>query len=252
LVRGKMNRLKPLEDAFGQMIYAIYGGSEAYEIVERDDGYIEAMPAKGYFSHYEDWSQIEKKAMEFAKGKILDVGCGAGRHSLYLQEKGFNVTGIDVSPLAVRICKLRGLKKVKLTPVEKADFKSGTFDSIFMMGNNFGLFANFKKARRLLRKFNRMTSKDALIVAVTNDPYKTDNPVHLAYHKHNRQNGRMSGQLKIRIRYKQYKGKWFEYLLASKQEVEEILKGTGWRIKEFIDSTDEKRPYYLAIIKKDS
>jgi SAM-dependent methyltransferase len=189
--------------------------------------------------------------MEFAKGKILDVGCGAGRHSLYLQERGFNVTGIDVSPLAVRVCKLRGLKKVRLIPVEKADFKSDMFDSILMLGNNFGLFANFKKAKRLLRKFHKITSKDALIIAVANDPYKTENPTHLAYHKRNRQNGRMSGQLKIRIRYKQHKGSWFEFLLASKQEVEEILEGTGWRIKEFIDSADEKRSYYLAIIKKD-
>ncbi len=146
MIRGKMSALKPFEDAFGQMIYSMYDGSEAFEIVERDDGYIEAMPAKGYFSHYEDWSQIEKKAMEFAEGTILDVGCGAGRHSLYLQEKGFNVIGIDVSPLAVKVCKLRGLRKVKLTSVEKIDFKPVTFDRIFMMGNNFGLFAESKSS----------------------------------------------------------------------------------------------------------
>ncbi len=245
-----MNTLTPNEDAFGQMLFALYSGSEVFEIVERDDGYIEAMPAKGYLSEYKDWSQIEQRAMDFAKGRIMDVGCGAGRHSLYLQNKGFNVTGIDVSPLAVKVCRLRGLKKVKLTSIENVDFKPGTFDTILMMGNNFGLLAKFKKAKRLLRKFHRITSKNALIVAVTNDPYRTDNPAHLAYHKRNRQRGRMGGELKIRIRYKQYKGRWFEYLLASKQEVEEILKGTGWGIEEFIDSTDDKRSYYLAIIKK--
>jgi SAM-dependent methyltransferase len=245
-----MTILRPNEDAFGQMLFALYSGSEVFEIVERDDGYIEAMPAKGYLSEYKDWSQIEQRAMDFAKGRIMDVGCGAGRHSLYLQNKGFNVTGIDVSPLAVKVCRLRGLKKVKLTSIENVDFKPGTFDTILMMGNNFGLLAKFKKAKRLLRKFHRITSKNSLIVAVTNDPYKTDNPAHLVYHKRNRQRGRMGGELKIRIRYKQYKGRWFEYLLASKQEVEEILKGTGWGIEEFIDSTDDKRSYYLAIIKK--
>ena len=129
------------------MLFALYSGSEVFEIVERDDGYIEAMSAKGYLSEYKDWSQIEQRAMEFAKGKILDVGCGAGRHSLCLQNKGFNITGIDISPLAVKVCKLRGLKKVKHTSVEKADFKPDTFDRIFMMGNNFGLFANFKKSQ---------------------------------------------------------------------------------------------------------
>ena len=53
-----MVTLRPSQDAFGQMLFALYGGSEVFEIVERDDGYIEAMPAKGYLSEYEDWNQI--------------------------------------------------------------------------------------------------------------------------------------------------------------------------------------------------
>jgi 2-polyprenyl-3-methyl-5-hydroxy-6-metoxy-1,4-benzoquinol methylase len=53
----------------------------------------------------------EKKAIDYAKGRVLDVGCGAGRHILYLQKKGLKVLGIDQSPLAVNMCKLRGAKK---------------------------------------------------------------------------------------------------------------------------------------------
>jgi hypothetical protein len=135
-------------------------------------------------------------------------------------------------------------------PIEKIDFKPNTFGTIIMMGNNFGLFANFNKARELLKKFHEIASKNAVIVADTNDPYKTENPSHLAYHKRNRERGRMGGQLKLRIRHKQYRGRWFEYLLVSKQEMKEILKGTGWEIKEFIDSDGERQSRYLAIIKK--
>lgn len=249
-VRGKMKTLKPNEDAFGQVLNAVYNGSDAFEVVERDDGYIEAMPAKGYFSEYKDWPRIEQKAMEFVRGRVLDVGCGAGRMSLYLQSKGFEVTGIDISPLAVEICRLRGVKKARLMPIEKVNFKPNAFDTIIMMGNNFGLFANFNKARRLLKRFHKMTSKNALIVADTNDPYKTDNPAHLDYHKRNREKGKMGGQVKIRIRHKQYRGRWFEYLLASKQEIKEILKGTGWEVDQFIDCDDVRPSRYLAIIKK--
>jgi SAM-dependent methyltransferase len=242
-----MKKLKPEEDAFGQEIWACYKGEEASEIVERDDGLVNSMPAKRYFSDYEAWSPVEQKAMQFVKGRVLDIGCGAGRHSLYLQGKGFDVLGIDVSPIALKVCRERGLKKMKLMSIENVDFKPKSFDTILMMGGNFGLFGNLKKAKKLLKRFHRMTSKDALIIASSRDPYKTDNPAHLQYHKMNKQKGRMSGQVKIRIRYQKYKGRWFDYLMVSKEEMEEILEGTEWKIREFIDSGDS---LYIAVIEK--
>jgi SAM-dependent methyltransferase len=242
--------IEPEEDAYGQEIWACYNGEASYELVERDDGYIDIGPeTKMYFSRFEEWWPIEKKAMEFAKGRVLDVGCGAGRHSIYLQEKGHDVTGIDKSPLAIKVCKLRGLKKAEVIPIERARFKPNSFDTIIMMGNNFGLFGSFKKAQKLLRRFHRMTSKNALIVAETRDPYKTNNPYHLEYQEFNRKRGRMSGQLRIRIRYKEYSTRWFDYLIVSKEEMHGILKDTGWRVREFIDSGNSS---YLAVIEKNS
>jgi SAM-dependent methyltransferase len=185
--------------------------------------------------------------MQFAKGRVLDIGCGAGRHSLYLQGRGFDVLGIDVSPLVLKVCRERGLKKLKLMSIESVDFKPNSFDTILMMGNNFGLFGNLNKAKRLLKRFHRMTSKDGLIIASSRDPYKTDNPAHLQYHKMNKRKGRMSGQVKIRIRYEKYKGRWFDYLMVSKEEMTQILSNTGWKAKEFLDTGD---PYYIAIVEK--
>jgi SAM-dependent methyltransferase len=241
--------MKPEEDAYGQEMWACHNGEGTYEIVERDDGYIDIGPdTKVYFSRYEEWSPHEKKAMEFVKGRVLDIGCGPGRHSLYLQDKGFDVLGIDVSPLAIKVCKLRGLKKAEVMSIEEVDFKPNSFDTIIMMGNNFGLFGNPKRAKRLLKKFHKMTSKNTLIIADTRDPYKTENPFHLEYQKFNRKRGRMSGQLRIRIRYKKYTTKWFDYLIVSKEEMKEILRGTGWKIKEFLDSRDSG---YITIMEKE-
>ncbi|MDH5483485.1 MAG: class I SAM-dependent methyltransferase [Candidatus Bathyarchaeota archaeon] len=241
--------LNPEEDAYGQEIWACYQGREVFEIVERDDGYIDpsALGPKIYFSKYEDWAPYHRRAMDFVKGKVLDVGCGAGRHSLYLQKKGFDVLGIDNSPLAIKVSKLRGLKKAKVMSIENIGYRPDSFDTIIMMGNNFGLFGSFKKAQELLKKFHKMTSKNALIIADTLDPYKTDNPDHLEYHKHNKKKGRMGGQVRIRIRFRRYVGRWFDYLMVSKEEMKELLKGTGWKVKEFIDS---EGPPYIAIIEK--
>jgi ubiquinone/menaquinone biosynthesis C-methylase UbiE len=242
-----MKKLESEEDAFGHALLAVHKGEEVNETIERDDGFFDSMSTRGYFSDYEAWSQIEQKAMRFVKGRVLDIGCGAGRHSLYLQGKGFDVLGIDVSPLVLKVCRERGLKKLKLMSIESVDFKPNSFDTILMMGNNFGLFGNLNKAKRLLRRFHRMTSKDGLIIASSRDPYKTDNPAHLQYHKMNKRKGRMSGQVKIRIRYEKYKGRWFDYLMVSKEEMTQILSNTGWKAKEFLDTGD---PYYIAIVEK--
>jgi hypothetical protein len=117
-----------------------------------------------------------------------------------------------------------------------------------MYGVNFGLFGNRKRAIVLLKTLHRVTTPSAVIVAESNDPYKTSDPLHLAYHKRNRRRGKMSGQLRIRIRFRNYIGEWFDYLLVSKKEMREILKGTGWRITKFVDSG--KHVYVVVIAKE--
>ncbi|MFX1562394.1 MAG: class I SAM-dependent methyltransferase [Promethearchaeota archaeon] len=245
----KITSIKPEEDAVGQEILAYYQGREALEIWERDDGYIIASSTepKIYFSEYEDWSLHQKKAMEFVKGRVLDIGCGAGRHSLYLQKKGFDVLGIDCSPLAIKVCKLRGVKRAKVMSIEEVILTSSSFDTILMLGNNFSVFNNFEKAKKLLKKLQLITSRNALIIAETRDPYKTNDPVYLEYYKLNKRKGRMSGQLKCRVRFRKFATRWFDWLMVSKEEMKEILNGTGWKIREFIDSEDAQ---YVAIIEK--
>ena len=241
--------MKPEEDAVGQEIWAYYQGREVFEIWERDDGYIAAYATepRRYFLEYEDWQLHEKRAMEFVKGKVLDIGCGAGRHSLYLQKKGFDVLGIDLSPLAVKVCKLRGVKRAKVMSIEDAVFPPNTFDTLVMLGCNFSVFGSFKKAQRLLKKLHKITSRSALIIAETRDPYQTDNPAYLEYYELNKQRKRMAGQLRGRVRFEKYASKWFDWLMVSKEEMKEILHGTKWQVREFIDSGNAQ---YIAIIEK--
>ena len=69
-------------DAFGQMVKAAHEGREAFEKIERDDGYINAVGSKGQFSNHEDPHQIRQEAMKLVEGRILTAGCGVGSHSL--------------------------------------------------------------------------------------------------------------------------------------------------------------------------
>ena len=202
-----------------------------------------------YFTEYAEWSPLEQRAIEFAKGKILDIGCGAGRHAVYLQEKGFDVIGIDNSRGAIKVCKARGLKKAFVRPIEDVDkFKADSFDTIQMFGNNFGLFGSFENARTILKKFARITAPDAQIIAQSRNPYITNEPEHLAYLRRNKRRGRMSGQLKIRARFGKIIGEWFDYLFVSPEEMQTILKDTDWQIKEFL--APEAASYFAIIRKK--
>jgi hypothetical protein len=159
--------------------------------------------------------------------------------------------GIDISPLAIKVCRERGLRNVMGKSISEIDSSLGNFDTILMMGNNFGLFGNPKQARRLLKRFHDMTSPDARIIAESLDIYKPPvDPVHRRYHLRNRRLGRMPGQVRIRIRYRTYATPWFDYLLVSRPEMKRILQGTGWKIKKFIEST--KSPAYIGIIEKEA
>lgn len=241
------------QDAYGQQLLAQYNSkTPTSELIERDDNLIDLGSDAGlYFSEYKNWPAAERRAIKYAKGRVLDVGCGAGRHSLYLQQKGLDVTGIDNSPGAVKVCKLRGLKKAQVMPIEDiGKFNPGSFDTVLMMGNNFGLLGSRRKAKLLLKKFARITSPEGKIIAGTLNPYRTTDPDHLLYQKLNRKRGRMSGQIRFRVRFKKAVGKWFDYLFVSPEEMQDILKDTGWQIEEFIQSSDEA--HYFAIISKKS
>jgi SAM-dependent methyltransferase len=238
------------DDAYGRLIYDHSQGKEAIEIVEREDGFISVSGGPAvYFSAYADWPAYEQEAMAYARGRVLDIGCGAGRHDLYLQEQGLVVTGIDNSPLAIEVCRQRGLQDARLMPVTAVNSHLGRFDTILMMGNNFGLMANPRRARWLLQRFNALTTANGRIIANSLDPYQTTEPFHLEYQEFNRRRGRMPGQIRIRIRYRKYKGAWFDYLLVSQAEMARLLQGTPWTVAHFIEDAGG-RGVYIAILEK--
>ena len=133
-------------DAYGQEILNCYKGVSTYEIVERDDGLIDIGSALPYFQGLENWPIHEREAIQRAHSPILDVGCGAGRVSLYLQGKGHRVLAIDNSPLAVKVAKLRGVKTARVLSIDEIQSLRGRFGTIVLYGNNFGLFGGMTKA----------------------------------------------------------------------------------------------------------
>ena len=227
-----------MADAFGQMLLDGTGP----EIIERDDGFLNAARMV-YFAPVSQWPAVERRALRWVRGRVLDAGVGAGRAALELQRRGRSVVGIDVSPGAVEVARARGVSDVRLLAFEEIDDSVGQFDTIVMFGNNFGLFGSPSKAQRLLRRLRPLAHR---IVAGSNDPYATEDPAHLAYQEHNRKRGRMPGQLRLRVRYRDITGPWFDYLIVSPDEMASIVEGTQWRIRRVLQQTGSG--YYVAVL----
>lgn len=240
------------QDAFGHAVRDHYRGTRAFEIIERSDGLfaISSGPA-AYLTEAIDWSPHVRTALEkHARGRVLDIGCNAGRHALHLQRQGHDVLGVDVSPLAIAVAKERGLENAAVLSIDEISLDLGTFDTILMLGNNFGLFANASKARRLLRRFKKLARPGAVLIAESLNVYETQDPDHLAYLAANRERGRMGGQIRMRARYKRFVTPWFDYLMVSPEEMEQLVDGTGWRIAGFRYSEGAPRVLYTAVIER--
>jgi SAM-dependent methyltransferase len=235
------------QDAFGRLMLDHLEGRSGTEIVERDDGlvYVGAGPSL-YFAPFEDWRAHERRPMRSVTGRVLDVGCGAGRALLYLQERGFDVTGIDNSPLAVDVCRRRGALNVEVRSITQLRGLAA-FDTIVMLGSGFGLFGNRDRARRLLRTMHTITTPKGRVLAATRDPHTSGYDGDAEYMATNRRRGRMPGQFRIRIRYRTYRTAWFDQLTVTPDEMRELVEPTGWTVARVLDGPDGR---YTAILEK--
>jgi SAM-dependent methyltransferase len=225
-------------DAFGEMLRDHHDGENTYEIVERDDGWVG--PSAGgdlYFSEFEEWPELERRTMEYVEGRVLDVGCGAGRHACYLREQGHDVTGIDLSPGAVEVARDRGVEDVRRVDVADVtdEFDPETFDSVVMLGNNFGLAGTAERAPGILDALATVATDDATLVAQSRDPTATDDEHHRTYHEFNRERGRLPGALRMRVRYGRLATPWYDYLMAAPDTMADLVSETPWELAETVE-----------------
>ena len=222
------------------------------EVLEREDGFTQVGAGPDvYLSGFKGWPTAERKSIRHIRGRVMDIGCGAGRVALELQKRDVDVVGLDASPLAAKAAKIRGLNNVWSMPIEDLDRRIEAFDSFVLFGNNFGIFGTPTRARQLLVHLAKSTKPGARIFAESTNAYCGGAPAFdRSYYHRNKALGRSPGQVKLRYHYGHQVGPWFRWLYVSRSEMRSILVGTGWHLERTL-AVSPSEPY-VAILVKDS
>jgi len=126
----------------------------------------DVLPLDYLFRSFKDMPKIEQKALQLAKGKILDVGCGAGSHSLYLQANGYDVRGIDISKGAIEVAIQRGVKEAVVMNVLD---ETNTFDTILLLMNGTGIFQELASVSKYLNHLKSLLNTQGQILIDSSD-----------------------------------------------------------------------------------
>lgn len=158
-----------MKDLFGKAMFDFQTNNSPEDIItETSISEEDEMSVTYLFRSYKEMPKLEQKALELAFGKTLDVGCGAGSHSLSLKkDRNLDVTSIDISEKAIETCKLRGIKNAQVQNI--LDFEGEKFDTILLLMNGTGIFGKLQNCNKYLSKLKSLLNEDGQILIDSSD-----------------------------------------------------------------------------------
>lgn len=238
-----------MKDVFGQALYCYWEGDKSTPyIIRRDDGYVSKSSLKEYFA---TWLEpLEQSVEHHVKGKVLDVGCGAGRHLLYFQNLGLEIIGVDRSPLAIQVCKESGAQQAEVMDIFENTLVPHSFDTILLFGHNIGIGGSLEGGKKLLSVLRKLISPEGSLLLTTNHITRNQRDIHRQYHEEKLAKGRYPGEIRIRVEYKDQVSEWFEWLHIEPEVLQQMAETTGWELKEAHGYFDNDYAAVLAPVYK--
>lgn len=228
-----------MNDPLGNALLEYYNTGEEQKLkVHSRDVHTDIYKASYFFRDFEEMPLLEKKALKMCKGKVLDVGAGAGCHSTWLQQKGFDVTAIDTSPGAVETMNQRGVAKGFCESIYD---HNGEYDTILMLMNGIGLAGKLKNVGTLLQKLKRLLKADGQILTDSSDIFhlydSLDGDDLLNFEKE------YLGEVSFQFENKGIRSNWFDWIYLDQRTFREIATSVGFKF-EVVDNDSTKA--YLA------
>ena len=201
------------------------------------------IPLTTLYRSYKSMPEIEQKALDMAKGRVLDVGAGAGCHSLVMQERGLDVTAIDISPLSVETMKERGVKKVL-----EQNFLTmeGQFDTILMLMNGIGIVGTLERMPEFFKQLDKILAPGGQVLCDSSDisyVFETEDgiielPDNMSYY----------GEHSFQMQYKDTIGEPFDWLYIDADTLKEKAGRSGYAVE--VVAEGEHYDYLARITKK--
>ncbi len=198
----------------------------------------EEMPVAAYFRNAQQMPALEHSALQTCRGKILDIGAGAGSHALWLQQQNKDITALEISVLSCEVMQQRGIQKIMQQNI--FSYTGETFDTLLLLMNGIGLCGTLDGLRRFLQHAATLLNPGGQILFDSSD-------VAYVYKNHFPDLKEYYGEIAYRYQYKGKKTDWFKWLYVDRHTLSAIAAAEGWRY-EYI--TEDENGQYLARLQK--
>lgn len=211
-----------MKDLIGRAMLDYYRNPKNFRKlwVAYPDGSRDEMPVATYFRPWKKMPFLEEIALRECRGKVLDIGAGAGSHALVLQEDGYDVTALDFSPGAAEVARQRGVQKVVEGNV--FTFTEGGFDTLLLLMNGIGLSGNIAGLKTFLAHAETLLAPGGQLLFDSSDVsylYGDGTPLPDHYY----------GEVQCRYEYEGEATDWFTWLYIDQARLQHIAEATGWK-----------------------
>ncbi len=197
------------------------------------------MPISLYFRTEKQLPKLEKKALNLCKGKVLDIGAGAGSHALILQNKNFDVVGLEISRSACEVMNDRGLKNVVCEDIFK--FNDEKFDTLLLLMNGIGLCGDLEGFRKFLKRAEILLNDNGILI------FDSSN-INYMYEDDELPTNKYYGEVTCRYEYQKEVTDWFNWLYLDQVTLQKIASEEGWKSELIFQ--DENDQYLVKLSKK--
>ncbi len=225
-------------EPLGRALAAYVAGEHAAEVrIHTDLGGVEVLPAAVFFRSPGAMPEVETAALEEARGRVLDIGAGAGAHALALQERGLAVTALEVLPQACRIMRRRGVADVR--SADEGPPPGVRFDTALLLMNGVGLAGTLGALPAFLTGVGASLAPGGQILLDSTDPRAWDGP----------EDGRYVGEVHYRLEFGGVRGEVYPFLYVDPRTLAAAARAVGFDVEVLVTQEDGR---YLARLERDA